>query len=692
MTGIVDEALKKNGEDSLSIGNYTKALLNFIENTATPMTLGIQGEWGSGKTSMLNQIWNGLDKRDSENDSVRYKQIWINAWEHSLLCSPEECLIKIVNEIISELVSADKQKTKAEKLAHGINKLARGAARIGGAVALGAAGKDIADDMFDHHENSIKQLRLELQNLTNEIKGLDTNPFNKFVIYVDDLDRIDPPDAVKILELLKNIFNIQDCIFLLAIDYQVVVKGLEEKFGKQTPENEWEFRAFFDKIIQLPFKMPMSNYNIGNYVLDLLQEIDFYSGEESLEEDLIRQFVDLSITGNPRSIKRLINSLSLIKIFNNISEDLETDFLKDKDGATIMFAMVCLQTAHPEVYDLLVQNPDFQTWDDELAYKITQGKEKLEENFEENFLLATKQGTDFDEDWEKVLFRICYLNPRARSKTTNISRFLSILVEEFASNKETANLTDLISRALGQTAITSITTKDNPNVRPPKGSYKPYFENSFESWLENSRTHSLDNTESFSEEIASKLTELVSFIKTKYKVVDFEQGKALGKHESDFVFKYSGELALYYKKKKILGFGKSWKKGKNTIYIRFPKLPKFNNSQLFFTKSNLHFDHRRKLYDFDENEKIIKGSSSYIDWLESHEISKDTSLEVLTFIIDNMTELLDDPNQQNKVITTKLANEMKEIFLNADNNSEEFKEAHKWLLSTFSDDYIKVDI
>ena len=56
-----------------------------------------------------------------------------------------------------------------------------------------------------------------------------------------------------------------------------------------------------------------------------------------------------------------------------------------------------------------------------------------------------------------------------------------------------------------------------------------------------------------------------------------------------------------------------------------------------------------------------------------------------------MTELLDDPNQQNKVITTKLANEMKEIFLNADNNSEEFKEAHKWLLSTFSDDYIKVD-
>jgi len=60
MTGIVDQALEIDGEDSLSISNYTLSLLNFIENTATPMTIGIQGEWGSGKTSMLNQIWSGL--------------------------------------------------------------------------------------------------------------------------------------------------------------------------------------------------------------------------------------------------------------------------------------------------------------------------------------------------------------------------------------------------------------------------------------------------------------------------------------------------------------------------------------------------------------------------------------------------------------------------------------------------------
>ena len=66
---------------------------------------------------------------------------------------------------------------------------------------------------------------------------------------------------------LKIYLILKDCVFVLAIDYQVVVKGLVGKFGKPTPENEWEFRAFFDKIIQLPFSMPMGNYDIANYVL-----------------------------------------------------------------------------------------------------------------------------------------------------------------------------------------------------------------------------------------------------------------------------------------------------------------------------------------------------------------------------------------------------------------------------------------
>ena len=81
---------------------------------------------------------------------------------------------------------------------------------------------------------------------------------------------------------------------------------------------------FFDKIIQLPFSMPMGNYDIANYVLGLAREIGFYAGKEELDSDLINQFVTKSIGGNPRSIKRLINSLAY-KILNDKDAGEESD-------------------------------------------------------------------------------------------------------------------------------------------------------------------------------------------------------------------------------------------------------------------------------------------------------------------------------------------------------------------------------
>ena len=186
-----------------------------------------------------------------------------------------------------------------------------------------------------------------------------TNPFKKVLIYVDDLDRIEPKNAVAILELLKNIFSIPHCVFILAIDYQVVVKGLEYKFGKQTPENEWEFRAFFDKIIQLPFMMPMGQYNIGKYVNHLLTEVGFV-GEEGLDDQDISEVILRTIGGNPRSIKRLVNSVSLIQIFTEekSADNLQDPQTENDDGANIdnetekflIFALLCLQIAYPPIY------------------------------------------------------------------------------------------------------------------------------------------------------------------------------------------------------------------------------------------------------------------------------------------------------------------------------------------------------
>jgi KAP family P-loop domain. len=230
---------------------------------------------------------------------------------------------------------------------------------------------------------------------------------------VDDLDRINPQDAVAILELLKNIFSVPNCVFILAIDYQVVVKGLEGKFGIMKPENEWEFRAFFDKIIQLPFTMPMGQYNIGNYVNSLLIKVGFI--KEAFEDENLKRIIEWTIGGNPRSIKRLINSISLIKIFSSEKKQTEDDQSETKitedEEKLLLFSLLCLQIAYPRFYDLLQKEPNITAWDDDFAFAETMREEEKKEQFAKEFDAAKKKN-DFKQPWERTLYRICYTDSR----------------------------------------------------------------------------------------------------------------------------------------------------------------------------------------------------------------------------------------------------------------------------------------
>ena len=54
--GIIDEPVKPGAQDNLDINIHSKSLIDFISETSTPITVGIQGEWGSGKTSPSTQF------------------------------------------------------------------------------------------------------------------------------------------------------------------------------------------------------------------------------------------------------------------------------------------------------------------------------------------------------------------------------------------------------------------------------------------------------------------------------------------------------------------------------------------------------------------------------------------------------------------------------------------------------------
>ena len=684
MVGIVDKALEIGGSDDLDISAYHEALVDFIKKTDTPMTIGVQGEWGSGKTSLLNQIWSKLEEFNQEHDDdENFLQIWVNSWEHSLLCSPEECLLKIVNEIIHELLAADVDKSKKDKVKDGVQNLMKGALRIGSSLAAGSAGQAAVDSFFSENANSIKELRVQLKALVEEIRELETNPYQRVVVYVDDLDRIEPRDAVSILELLKNIFNIKDCVFVLAIDYQVVVKGLKEKFGDPTPENEWEFRSFFDKIIQLPFTMPMGSYDIGKYVKSLLKDIQY---NEELDEELIESLVTLSIGTNPRSIKRLINSLSLIKILNDTKNDPDSDdndssisnegsVINNVDVATVMLAMVCLQIANSDVYDMLVAEPTFVTsWNDDFAYKLTQKKEENDKSWEQNFKQA-RESDDFDEDWEKCLYRVCYVNPRQRPNATKYSKFLSDLRDEY----DPEDFQKLIATALKQTAVTSVSATDKPNVRPPKGSFKPHFNVGYDDWIQRVKEDNSDYSNFPNEKSTDVIKQFIDTYKKVYKAVD-QESEANKDKTAEHTIKYAGWVTFYHNKRKFFGMGIKRNTKGEFISMEIYKNTKDKMVPLRFTKANISFDHGGKVEIIDVENKKLKGNPSYIEWMFTNfEPTKvNISDPFIEFIIKySMEGLQQRIEKDEKFITYDIMKMHVKNFQNKRRDSNDFKDAVK---------------
>lgn len=265
-----------------------------------------------------------------------------------------------------------------------------------------------------------------------------------------------------VLELLKNIFTIEKCVFVLAIDYQVVVKGLAKKFGRMSEENEWEFRAFFDKIIQLPFMMPMSQYDLDSYINTLLiDDIGFFqkkSEAKLLEEGTLSKAVRLTLGFNPRSMKRLLNSLSLLKLQNARKKQ---DPLSDPYLRQVVFILVCCQISFPKIFELLVRNPEFTAWDDDFVNKVTGGPDKDDAELGKALDRAVQVNEeDFNEEWERSLFKIVWLKKWQKNRLPESSRLLSLIKDNILVGKESEEFNKMMEAALSISAVTAVSSTE----------------------------------------------------------------------------------------------------------------------------------------------------------------------------------------------------------------------------------------
>lgn len=389
-------------KDEFGIDSYIDGLAEFIEECNTPLTLSIQGAWGTGKTSIMNLVREKL-KKDNDEKSERVIPIWFNTWQFSQFNMSDQLPVSLINSLITKL---DIKDNNVNELTAKVLKGLRIGYLIGKAAVVGGldlAGKSNASDMAKNSFSAMEATAnaLSYNDISRSIeslkktfadciitklreKNIDTEK-GRVVVFIDDLDRLNPGKAVELLEVLKLFLDCKNCVFVLAIDYDVVCRGVEIKYGSLADDktaSAEKGKSFFDKIIQVPFKMPIARYKIEKYVTNCFDQIGI-KFTNTKELDTYIELIQYSVGTNPRSMKRLFNAFQLLlKIVP------KGKIVKPEDKQ-LLFAVLCLQHCSESIYSFIIRNLDDMSFN---MFKLI-----IDTNYKEFVQLADDTGFDYDE-------------------------------------------------------------------------------------------------------------------------------------------------------------------------------------------------------------------------------------------------------------------------------------------------------
>ena len=348
---LTDEALGEGNTtdlDGLGFSTYSKVLGDAAVGTPGPFTIGVFGEWGTGKTSLMRLVQSYLDGQEN------VVTVWFNAWRYE---REEHPIVPLVATIIREL---ERNKTFTAKLSEGGRMLIRSLR----AVAYGFSAKSkvkvpgfaeveasfVAKDMIERDEKLTSDPLLDKSLYYEAFERLSALPVNsnaRIVVIIDDLDRCFPDLAIRLLESIKLVLAQPGFIFILGVARSVIEGYLQHRYSTEYGIADFEGHSYLDKIVQLPFHIPPHKERMVDFGKKLLERI---SPEFQEEFKGILPIISSVSGGNPRATIRFVNNL-LIDIA--INQALAESGGMAKIDLAYFAVTRCLQQRWPHIFSLL---------------------------------------------------------------------------------------------------------------------------------------------------------------------------------------------------------------------------------------------------------------------------------------------------------------------------------------------------
>lgn len=271
--------------DFLNYSEVAELVIDVVRDPAMrPVTVGVFGTWGTGKSTLLNLIEHGLNPVDVIPDFIVVR---FDAWLYQGFDDSRAALMEVIASTLIEAAEDNSGViTKAKKLLVRVNKmralglLAEGGALAMGIPAFGWANKGIEafSDLFSgsgdeddvdtlketteqakKHSNGLigpeKQMtppkeiaafRFEFEEVLNGLK-------KTLVVFVDNLDRCLPKQTIHTLEALRLFLFMGRTAFVIAADEEMVRHSVSEFFKDPGDRHVTDY---LDKLIQVPVRVP----------------------------------------------------------------------------------------------------------------------------------------------------------------------------------------------------------------------------------------------------------------------------------------------------------------------------------------------------------------------------------------------------------------------------------------------------
>ena len=250
--------------DCLGFMSYVETLEEILlRPDLAPVTVGIFGDWGSGKTSLMQMV---QDKLRSKPDTVA--TVWFNPWQFE---NKEEVQSALIQAILQEL---EAQLEQRESLSEHATRLFKSLAREASVLKVAkfitktavTLTPDIAGfiDCFSDPSRSPATAMRQFSTQFTEL--LDSAKIARLVVFIDDLDRCQPERALELFETTHLFLGSERCAFVIGADPRKISQAVKHRYPDEARRGPVAV-SYLEKVIQIPFRIPeQSLEDISVYV------------------------------------------------------------------------------------------------------------------------------------------------------------------------------------------------------------------------------------------------------------------------------------------------------------------------------------------------------------------------------------------------------------------------------------------